>query len=160
MRPRSSSAGATTRMLAVRRHGTDCETRIAHEFRRLHVPFSSNGRVLENSQVRPDFVFPDARVAIFIDGCFWHGCPWHGTIPRANRLWWKRKFAQNQQRDARATRRLRVNGWTVRRFWAHEEPNKIAATVLRILKLRARREDAARRTAVASIPRPSANKSS
>ena len=66
---------------------------------------------------KPDFVFRVAKVAVFVDGCFWHGCPRHGTMPRNNRAFWKAKFARNAARDRDVTRTLRKAGWRVLRVW-------------------------------------------
>ena len=74
----------------------------------------------ERFQVRPDFVFAARRLAIFVDGCFWHGCPRHGTRPRGNAAFWREKFRRNQARDRRDTRCLRREGWHVLRLWEHE----------------------------------------
>ena len=70
--------------------------------------------------VRPDFVFPAHRLAVFVDGCFWHGCPLHATQPKQNAKFWREKIAQNQTRDALVTRTLRRAGWRVLRVWEHE----------------------------------------
>ena len=70
-------------------------------------------------QVRPDFVFADRRLVIFVDGCFWHGCPRHGSRPRGNAAFWRAKFLLNQERDRRDTRNLRRAGWNVVRLWEH-----------------------------------------
>jgi len=67
--------------------------------------------------VRPDFVFPKLRLALFVDGRFWHGCPKHATKPRNNRTFWQRKLAGNKRRDALVTRTLRRAGWRVVRIW-------------------------------------------
>lgn len=74
----------------------------------------------ERFQVRPDFVFPVRRLAVFVDGCFWHGCPRHGTRPQGNAAFWQAKFRRNRARDRRDTRRLRRAGWQVVRLWEHE----------------------------------------
>jgi DNA mismatch endonuclease (patch repair protein) len=66
---------------------------------------------------KPDFVFRRERVAVFVDGCFWHGCPRHGTMPRNNREFWKAKLARNAARDREVTRALREAGWRVLRVW-------------------------------------------
>ena len=66
---------------------------------------------------KPDFVFRRERVAVFVDGCFWHGCPRHGTMPASNRAFWKAKFARNAARDREVTRTLRRAGWRVVRVW-------------------------------------------
>jgi DNA mismatch endonuclease (patch repair protein) len=67
-----------------------------------------------------DVVFPRARVAVFVDGCFWHGCPEHGTWPKHNESYWRRKIEENTRRDRDTDARLRSDGWTVVRVWEHE----------------------------------------
>lgn len=69
---------------------------------------------------KPDFVFPSLRVAIFVDGCFWHGCPQHCRIPTSRRRYWIEKITGNKARDRAINRNLRKNGWQVVRFWEHE----------------------------------------
>ena len=68
----------------------------------------------------PDFVFPKQRLAIFVDGCFWHGCPRHATQPLTNGIFWKTKLTRNKRRDQFVTRALRKLGWRVVRVWQHE----------------------------------------
>jgi DNA mismatch endonuclease (patch repair protein) len=75
-------------------------------------------------KVRPDFVFPKRRLAVFVDGCFWHGCPKHETRPKNNAAFWRKKFATNKARDRLVTRTLRRNGWRVLRLWEHELARK------------------------------------
>ncbi len=82
-------------------------------------------------RVRPDFVFPKSRTAVFVDGCFWHGCPKHGTQPKGNRAFWKNKFARNIARDLLVTRTLRRAGWRVLRIWEHELARKNEIRLLR-----------------------------
>lgn len=69
---------------------------------------------------RPDFVFPKLKVAVFVDGCFWHGCPRHSNLPVKNRPFWQRKLKGNKLRDRRVNRLLRAQGWVVLRIWEHE----------------------------------------
>lgn len=69
---------------------------------------------------KPDFVFRSARVALFVDGCFWHGCPKHSTMPVNNRAFWNRKLSANKVRDRLVTLQLRASGWRVLRIWEHE----------------------------------------
>jgi DNA mismatch endonuclease (patch repair protein) len=69
---------------------------------------------------KPDFVFRQAKVAVFVDGCFWHSCPWHATRPKTNRAYWKQKLARNKARDLAVTRKLRAQGWKVLRVWEHD----------------------------------------
>ena len=89
-------------------------------------------------KVRPDFVFPKLRLAVFVDGCFWHGCPQHATKPRTNAAFWRKKFAANRARDVLVTRTLRRNGWRVLRIWEHELARKhearLVARIWRVLE--------------------------
>lgn len=71
-------------------------------------------------RVKPDFVFPKLKLAVFVDGCFWHGCPKHGTKPKGNAKFWRDKIANNKARDRRVNRQLRGAGWRVLRIWEHE----------------------------------------
>ena len=73
---------------------------------------------------KPDFVFPMLRLAVFVDGCFWHGCPLHATQPKSNSAFWETKLARNQARDRYVTRALRAQGWRVLRVWEHELAKK------------------------------------
>jgi DNA mismatch endonuclease (patch repair protein) len=79
---------------------------------------------------RPDVVFTRARIAIFIDGCFWHACPVHGTLPRNNRDWWRAKLDTNLKRDRRKDEELRALGWTPLHYWEHETPEDVADDVV------------------------------
>jgi DNA mismatch endonuclease, patch repair protein len=71
---------------------------------------------------RVDIVFTRRRVAVFVDGCFWHACPQHATSPEANSAWWATKLAGNVTRDRDTDARLAAAGWTVVRVWEHESP--------------------------------------
>jgi len=76
-------------------------------------------------------VFPRAKVAVFVDGCFWHACPEHGTAPAANADWWAAKLARNVERDAETNRRLIKAGWSVVRVWEHEDSTVASSRVAR-----------------------------
>jgi DNA mismatch endonuclease (patch repair protein) len=84
---------------------------------------------------KPDFVFRRERLAVFVDGCFWHGCPSHLRMPASNVAYWNAKIARNMARDRRVNGELRRAGWTVVRIWEHalSEPNRVAARLLRLL---------------------------
>ncbi|MFC1601777.1 very short patch repair endonuclease [Candidatus Sumerlaeota bacterium] len=69
---------------------------------------------------KPDFVFPKSRLAVFVDGCFWHGCPNHCRIPTSNKDYWVAKITGNKKRDRKVSKSLRAAGWTVVRLWEHE----------------------------------------
>lgn len=68
----------------------------------------------------PDIVFPKLKLAVFVDGCFWHGCPEHGTMPATNRGFWETKITRNRARDREVNRELKKRGWRVLRLWEHE----------------------------------------
>lgn len=77
-----------------------------------------------------DIAFVGARLAVYIDGCFWHGCPRHLHTPKSNSSWWIEKLAMNRARDAATTTQLLGLGWTVLRFWEHEQPEDVVTTIL------------------------------
>jgi len=81
---------------------------------------------------RPDFVFRRQKVAVFVDGCFWHGCPQHSTMPVQNRPFWRAKLERNMARDRQVTRRLRRDGWSVIRIWEHDLLKRGTVCVRRI----------------------------
>jgi DNA mismatch endonuclease (patch repair protein) len=85
--------------------------------------------------VEPDFIFRPQKLAVFVDGCFWHGCPLHATKPKANAEKWQRKLEGNVARDKRAVKALEAAGWRVLRVWEHEliEADLVVAGVKRCL---------------------------
>jgi DNA mismatch endonuclease (patch repair protein) len=85
--------------------------------------------VVDGVRIRPDLAFTARRVAVFIDGCFWHCCPEHGSQPASNVRYWGPKLQGNVDRDRRHTRLLQEAGWTVLRFWEHETPERVATEV-------------------------------
>ncbi|MFH9978086.1 very short patch repair endonuclease [Streptomyces sp. NPDC017179] len=80
-----------------------------------------------------DIAFGKRKIAIFLDGCFWHGCPEHATHPKANSEWWRTKLDRNMSRDIETTGHLTEAGWTVLRFWEHEDPLKIALQIQELI---------------------------
>lgn len=85
---------------------------------------------LEGLAVRPDVVFTRRRLAVFIDGCFWHGCPHHGNVPRRNSDYWRPKLERNSRRDGIVNDALVGAGWDVLRVWEHEPVNEVADKVM------------------------------
>jgi DNA mismatch endonuclease (patch repair protein) len=85
---------------------------------------------------RMDVAFPRLKVAVLIDGCFWHGCPQHATQPKANAEWWRNKLDRNMARDRETTEHLIAKGWTVLRFWEHEAPQDVAVRVAAVVERR------------------------
>ncbi|MCC6174089.1 MAG: DNA mismatch endonuclease Vsr [Chloroflexi bacterium] len=108
-------------MRSTRQSGTVAEQRIRTEFEAEGLRYQVDQRVLPGLRRRADFVFTAARIAIFVDGCFWHGCPEHATWPKANAAWWRTKIETNRARDRDTNRRLTGLGWTVIRIWEHED---------------------------------------
>jgi DNA mismatch endonuclease (patch repair protein) len=104
----------------------------------------------------PDFVFPELKIAIFVDGCFWHGCPTCGHIPKTNSGYWAAKIMSNRRRDKANDNRLRTEGFRVLRLWEHSLKRDASACVRRIrllLKeaLRCKSSKAARLTGIATV---------
>ncbi|MFJ4988117.1 very short patch repair endonuclease [Streptomyces sp. NPDC088732] len=129
MAPTASSPAVAARMsrqtsrdtaqeLAVRRilHGNGLRYRV-------HVPVPGMPRRTV------DIVFGKLKIAVFLDGCFWHGCPQHATSPRSNAEWWRAKLDKNMARDRETTAHMSAAGWTVLRFWEHETPGDVAHRV-------------------------------
>ena len=105
----------------------ETELALARLLRRHHV---TGWRRQADLFGKPDFTFRARRVAVFVDGCFWHGCPKHGTRPRQNRGFWERKLNGNRARDRRVNRALRAKGWRVMRVWEHELTRRNEARVV------------------------------
>lgn len=78
---------------------------------------------------KPDIIFPGKRIAVFIDGCFWHGCPEHHVKPKTNKKFWNEKIKKNIKRDKVVTERLNKEGWIVIRFWEHQIKNNLQRCV-------------------------------
>ena len=91
---------------------------------------------LADRNVRPDIVFGPARVAVFVDGCFWHGCTEHGNTPRSNTSYWAAKLRRNKERDRTTTAELGTFGWVVLRVWEHEDPELAAVMISEIVRAR------------------------
>jgi DNA mismatch endonuclease (patch repair protein) len=108
-------------MQANRRRDTKPELALRSALHRAGFRYRCDFRIdLLNGRVRPDIVFTRKKVAVFVDGCFWHCCPEHGAQPSVNRSYWSPKLARNVERDARNTALLTEAGWTVLRVWEHE----------------------------------------
>jgi DNA mismatch endonuclease (patch repair protein) len=132
---------------------TPPERALRSALHRLGLRFRVHVRPVPGLPRRADVIFPRARVAVFVDGCFWHGCPVHGTWPKANAEWWRAKIESNRARDADTDRRLTEAGWTVVRVWEHEDPDGAARQVAGLVKgvLPPRRESSRRPGAPRSL---------
>jgi DNA mismatch endonuclease (patch repair protein) len=107
-------------MSKVRTRHTAAEMAIRSELHARGLRYRVNYRLPEAGRCRPDIAFTRRRVAVFIDGCFWHRCPEHATFPKSNAEWWAKKLERNVQRDNAINQALREAGWKVIRVWEHE----------------------------------------
>ena len=126
--PPASSETTRERMRRTRRRDTKPELALRSELHRLGLRYYVD-RAVTTSKKRADVIFPRVRVAVYVDGCFWHGCPTHGTLPQANHEWWASKLNANRSRDQRTNRELSEAGWVVLRFWEHDNPVAAARQV-------------------------------
>jgi DNA mismatch endonuclease (patch repair protein) len=127
--------GRSRNMQAIRRTDTKPEVRIRSALHRAGYRFRKDLKLDTSSmRVRPDIVFTRHKVAVFIDGCFWHCCPEHGRHPKVNKGYWSPKLESNVDRDKRATAALETDGWLVIRIWDHvptTEAAQVIATAMR-----------------------------
>lgn len=128
-----STPDASRRMRRVRQKDTIDETVLRRELFASGLRYRIQFPVLKSPRRVADVAFPGRKIAVFVDGCFWHGCPEHGTWPKQNAEFWRQKIEANRRRDADTVDRLRSLGWTVLRFWSHESPVNAAKTVLRVV---------------------------
>lgn len=125
------SAGRRRNMQAIRRRDTRPEMRIRTLLHGRGLRYFVDHKPLPGLRNRADMVFPGIRLAVFVDGCFWHGCPAHYSTPRTNSEYWAPKIAGNMARDVRVDQHLTDAGWTVIRVWEHEPPIEVADLVER-----------------------------
>jgi len=108
------------------RRDTGAEILLRQALHRLGLRYRVNLRGLPGT---PDIALTRARIAVFVDGCFWHQCPEHGVMPKANREWWKAKLEGNTERDRRKDRALRELGWLPFHVWEHEDAAGAASRI-------------------------------
>ncbi|WP_286141417.1 very short patch repair endonuclease [Mycobacterium sp. GA-1199] len=116
-------------MSAMPTQGTGTEIALRRALHRLGLRFRVQDRTLPG---RPDVVLTRARIAIFVDGCFWHKCPSHGTEPKNNGEWWLAKLNENVARDRRNDSKLRDLGWLPVHVWEHDDPAESAESIKRL----------------------------
>lgn len=122
-------------MVANRSRDTKPELRVRSAVHRRGLRYRVSARPLPGLQRTADMVFRPAKVAVFIDGCFWHGCPEHYTAPRTNAGYWSAKIERNKGRDADTDQQLQGAGWTVLRYWEHEPTDAVAEDIIRTVRL-------------------------
>lgn len=132
--PRPLNDIVKMQMRAMPRKDTAVELALRRELHRLGLRYRVHLRGLPGT---PDVALTRARIAVFVDGCFWHRCPQHGTAPKNNSAWWAAKLDGNVSRDRRKDTQLRDLGWTPLHVWEHEDPIAAAAEIYRIWRERA-----------------------
>lgn len=123
-------------MKRVGRRDTKPERYLRSILHRRGLRFRVDYRPLADSRTRADIALVRHRIAIFVDGCFWHGCPLHGTMSKTNSAWWRDKLRRNRQRDRVATKKLKREGWTVVRFWEHHDAAMCADVISELVLTR------------------------
>jgi len=127
--PLPPSASTRRRLGAQRRRDTAPEIAVRRELHRRGRRFYVDRAPLAGLRRRADLVFPRHRVAVYVDGCFWHSCPQHATHPKRNAAWWAAKLATNVARDRDTDARLVAAGWVIVRVWEHQRSDEAADLV-------------------------------
>jgi DNA mismatch endonuclease (patch repair protein) len=136
--PKASSPTIRHLMQCIPRRDTVAELSVRRILHHAGLRFRVDVRPLAGLNRRADIVFAPARVAVFIDGCFWHGCPRHGHRTKTNTIFWLKKMQINRRRDRDTDARLTAAGWIVIRLWGHEDPTVGARKVARVVTRRRR----------------------
>lgn len=131
--PEASTAAVRRRMQQQLRQHTSCEMTLRRLLHQRGLRYHVDARPISSYRRRADIVFRSARVAVFVDGCFWHGCPRHGSTPRTHRSWWATKIARNRARDLQTSRFLRTLGWSVVRTWEHADSERAADRIVQLV---------------------------
>ncbi|MGU3436422.1 very short patch repair endonuclease [Actinomycetes bacterium M1A6_2h] len=129
----TTDSATSARLSKQRRRDTKPEVALRRELHRRGLRYFVDRAPLKGLRRRADLVFPRKKVAVYVDGCFWHSCPIHATHPRNNAQWWADKLAGNVTRDRDTDARLDAEGWTVVRVWEHENPVDAAEKVVSAL---------------------------
>jgi DNA mismatch endonuclease (patch repair protein) len=119
-----------------RRRDTAPELKLRRELHRLGARYRVDESPLRGMRRRADVVFRSARVAVYLNGCYWHGCPEHMTWPTANARWWRQKIEANVARDRETDAQLSQAGWLAVRVWEHDDPVAAAARIYELVRQR------------------------
>ncbi len=130
--PEPSSDHVRHRFQRQQRRDTAPEMALRRALHARGLRYRVDAPVVPGLRRRADLLFPARRVAVFVDGCFWHSCPEHGNLPRANGAWWRDKLAANTARDRDTDARLTDASWTVVRVWEHEVRSDVRAAADRV----------------------------
>lgn len=132
--PTSVDITTSRRMSLQRTRDTEPEVLLRRELHRRGLRYRVDVPLPGMPRRRADVLFTRAKVAVFVDGCFWHGCPEHKTAPTNNRAWWAAKLARNIERDRETGVHLSSLGWTAFRVWEHENMKHAATDIERIVR--------------------------
>ena len=123
-------------MARVRQKGTRCEIELRKALHAKGLRYRLQVPLLTKPRRVVDIVFPSARLAVFVDGCFWHGCPEHASWPKNNADFWREKIETNRSRDVDTDQRLAALGWETVRVWEHEEATEAANRIAELVNAR------------------------
>lgn len=132
----ASSDAARKTMQGNRGRDTRAELAVRRLVHAAGLRYRVNARPEPDLRRTADLLFTRVRVAVFIDGCYWHGCPEHFSVPATNLDYWSTKISQNQARDLETTALLAAHGWLVLRFWEHEPPTTVAERIAELVQAR------------------------
>ncbi|MFD3747169.1 very short patch repair endonuclease [Nocardia sp. NPDC058633] len=124
-----TDSATSARMSRQRRANTAPELALRRELHRAGLRYFVDRAPIKGQRRRADVVFPRLRIAVYVDGCFWHRCPEHATDPKNNAQWWADKLAGNVARDRATDAALTAAGWQVVRVWEHENPHAAAEQI-------------------------------
>ncbi|MFE0327945.1 very short patch repair endonuclease [Streptomyces sp. NPDC058960] len=136
MQPLTTTPAVSRRMSRQRSRNTEVEVLLRRELHRAGLRYRVHRRPLPGVRREADVVFGPARVAVFVDGCYWHGCPEHATWPKTNADFWRTKITRNQERDRDTDRKLIEAGWMPMRVWEHEDPAVAARKIADVVRQR------------------------
>lgn len=139
MPPTPLSEAVRARFRRQRTRDTQPEVELRRVLHAMGLRYRVDRQVIPGVRRRVDVVFGNGKVAVFVDGCFWHGCPEHGGRPKNNADWWAAKLDANIARDRDTDARLHAAGWLVERVWEHESPHLAARRVAAVVNAARRR---------------------
>lgn len=134
VRPPSANVATSRRMSRQKTRDTQPEVLLRRELHRRGLRYRVDAPLPGMPRRRADVLFARAKVAVFVDGCFWHGCPQHKTAPTNNRAWWAAKLARNIDRDRETDVHLSSLGWRALRVWEHENMEHAATDIERLVR--------------------------
>lgn len=129
----ASSPATRKVMQGNRAKDTAPELALRHELFRRGLRYRVHRRPFPSLRRTADVIFVRRKIAIFVDGCFWHGCPDHWKLPKSNAPYWESKVVANRSRDLETDQELKREGWTVVRVWEHEDVTTVVARIVRLL---------------------------